>query len=80
MLYQVQGLIRRLDKRVHHTTINHGALHLTHDSHDDRQLGPEEAMIDVATDGQATTGNTACFIWSHAQTVCRFEFRDELFK
>lgn len=37
--------------------INHGPLDLTFDKNDDQQLEPEEPMIDVATDRQATTGN-----------------------
>jgi hypothetical protein len=37
--------------------INHDPLDLTLDKNDDQQLEPEEAMIDVATDRQPTTGN-----------------------
>lgn len=37
--------------------INHGPLDMTLDKNDDQQLETEEAMIDVATDRQATAGN-----------------------
>jgi hypothetical protein len=57
MFCQAHGLLRKLDKRVNHMAINHGPLDMTLDKNDDQQLETEEAMIDVATDRQATAGN-----------------------